>query len=152
MQCRMFGTGELEDEDRCRDECMGYPEPEPVDVASSDEENDEKYCAFTDQTDHCRFYFVYGYTPQNKLYIKAQRTKDCPPEPPIFWIISGVVGAIVIVGLLFLLLWKLLTHIHDRAEYARFEKERMSAKWDTGENPIYKQATSTFKNPMYSGK
>ena len=75
VQCRMFGTGEFEDEDQCQEECMNYPEPEPVDVASSDEENDEKYCAFTDQSDHCRFYFVYGYTPQNKLYIKAQRTK-----------------------------------------------------------------------------
>nr|CAD7393555.1 unnamed protein product [Timema cristinae] len=28
----------------------------------------------------------------------------------------------------------------------------MMAKWDTGENPIYKQATSTFKNPTYAGK
>ena len=34
----------------------------------------------------------------------------------------------------------------------RFEKERMLAKWDTGENPIFKQATSTFKNPTYAGK
>jgi len=62
------------------------------------------------------------------------------------------VGAIVLIGLLFLVLWKLLTHIADRREYARFEKERMSAKWDAGENPIYRQATSTFKNPLYSGK
>lgn len=99
-------------------------------MASSDDENDEKYCAFTDHSDGCRFYFVYGYDALGKLYIRAQRAKDCPPEPPIFWIISGVVGAIVLVGLLFILLWKLLTHIHDRAEYARFEKERMSAKWD----------------------
>merc|ERR1719445_2316460 len=28
-------------------------------------------------------------------------------------------------------------------------KRSMLAKWDTGENPIFKQATSTFKNPTY---
>ncbi|XP_021948062.1 integrin beta-PS isoform X1 [Folsomia candida] len=152
VQCRVHGTGEFNQPEICENECVNFPEPEKVDVASSDEESEEKYCAFTDHSDGCRFYFVYGYDVLGKLYIRAQRTKDCPPEPPIFWIISGVVGAIVLVGLLFILLWKLLTHIHDRAEYARFEKERMSAKWDAGENPIYKQATSTFKNPMYSGR
>jgi len=28
-------------------------------------------------------------------------------------------------------MWKVLTTIHDRREYAQFEKERMMAKWDT---------------------
>lgn len=43
----------------------------------------------------------------------------------------GVIGAIVAVGLALLLMWKVLTTIHDRREYAQFEKERMMAKWDT---------------------
>ena len=55
-------------------------------------------------------------------------------------------------GLALILMWKVFTTIHDRREFARFEKERMLAKWDTGENPIFKQATSTFKNPTYAGK
>lgn len=46
-------------------------------------------------------------------------------------IILGVIGAIVAVGLALLFMWKVLTTIHDRREYARFEKERMMAKWDT---------------------
>ena len=45
-------------------------------------------------------------------------------------IVLGVIGAIVAVGLALLLMWKVLTTIHDRREYARFEKERMMAKWD----------------------
>jgi len=28
-------------------------------------------------------------------------------------------------------MWKVFTTIHDRREFARFEKERMLAKWDT---------------------
>lgn len=46
-------------------------------------------------------------------------------------IVLGVIGAIVAVGLALLLMWKVLTTIHDRREYARFEKERMMARWDT---------------------
>ena len=44
-------------------------------------------------------------------------------------IVLGVIGAIVAVGLALLLMWKVLTTIHDRREYAQFEKERMMAKW-----------------------
>jgi integrin beta 1 len=46
-------------------------------------------------------------------------------------IVLGVIGAIVLIGLALLLLWKLLTTIHDRREFAKFENERMMAKWDT---------------------
>lgn len=130
MQCKVHGTGVYEDEEECDAQCKLLPPIQIVDVVNNDDEDDEHYCLFTDESDDCRFYFVYGYDPQGNPYIKAQQTKDCPPEPPVFWIVSGVVGAIVLIGLLFLVLWKLLTHIADRREYARFEKERMSAKWD----------------------
>lgn len=50
---------------------------------------------------------------------------------PILGIILGVIGAIVLIGMALLLLWKLLTTINDRREFAKFEKERMIAKWDT---------------------
>lgn len=44
---------------------------------------------------------------------------------------AGVVAGIVLIGLALLLIWKLLMIIHDRREFARFEKEKMNAKWDT---------------------
>ena len=46
-------------------------------------------------------------------------------------IVLGVIGAIVAIGLALILMWKVFTTIHDRREFARFEKERMLAKWDT---------------------
>ncbi len=89
-------------------------------------------------------------------------------------IVLGVIAGIVILGLLLLLVWKLITVLHDRAEYAKFENERLAARWDTvsvkgegnifelhfqslflklqNENPIYKQATTTFRNPVYQGR
>ena len=43
-------------------------------------------------------------------------------------------GAILLLGLVGLLIWKLLVTIHDRREFARFEEERAKAKWDTVRN------------------
>ena len=42
----------------------------------------------------------------------------------------GVIAAIVAIGLILILMWKAFTTIHDRREFARFEKERAMAKWD----------------------
>jgi len=36
----------------------------------------------------------------------------------------------VIIGFLILLIWKIVTMIHDKREYMKFERERALAKWD----------------------
>lgn len=46
-------------------------------------------------------------------------------------VLMSVMGAILLVGLVALLIWKLLITIHDRREFAKFEEERAKAKWDT---------------------
>jgi len=115
--------------------------------------DDEDYDSSFIDDDDCRATFVYGYNYTNGvLQVWVQNTKECPVVVDIMGIVLGVIGAIVAIGLALILMWKVFTTIHDRREFARFEKERMLAKWDTGENPIYKQATSTFKNPTYAGK
>ena len=45
-------------------------------------------------------------------------------------IVLGVIGGIIAIGLALLLIWKLLVTIHDRREFAKFEKDRQNAKWD----------------------
>jgi len=146
IQCQVFESGPLTAE-----ECSNCSfVPVEVDVAKEENPSD-KQCWFYDDDD-CRVTFVYGYDDENKFVVRVQKTKECPPVLNILGIILGVIGAVVAIGFALLLLWKLFTIIHDRREFARFEKERQMAKWDTGENPIYKQATSTFKNPTYGGK
>ncbi|MCL4127518.1 UNVERIFIED_CONTAM: hypothetical protein GTU68_027418 [Idotea baltica] len=149
VQCQAFGTGELSPEE-CLEECTLFNVTKVV-VATVENPEVENLCSFFDEED-CRFKFVYGYDENKEPFVRVQRTLECPPKLDILGIVLGVIGAIVGVGLLLLVMWKFLTTIHDRREYARFEKERMMAKWDTGENPIYQQATSTFKNPIYGGK
>lgn len=48
-----------------------------------------------------------------------------------------------------LIVWKIVTTVHDRKEYAKFENERSKARWHRGENPLYKPTISTFTNPTY---
>uniref|UniRef100_U5EVW7 Integrin beta n=1 Tax=Corethrella appendiculata TaxID=1370023 RepID=U5EVW7_9DIPT len=151
VQCQMYKTGPLANPDDCAANCTLFT-PIAVDVVEADEEKNENLCTFYDEDD-CRFQFTYKESYEDgKLEVKAQEERECPPKVFMLGIVLGVIAAIVLIGLAILLLWKLLTTIHDRREFARFEKERMMAKWDTGENPIYKQATSTFKNPTYAGK
>lgn len=59
---------------------------------------------------------------------------ECPEGPDILVVLMAVVGAILLLGLVGLLIWKLLITLHDRKEYKKFEEERAKAKWDTVRN------------------
>lgn len=121
----------------------------PVDVLEV--KGNEKLCAFEDSA-RCRISFKYVFDEKNSVNISARRAKDCPAPLNLIAIVSGVSGTVVGAGLFLLLLWKLLTTIHDRRELAKFEKERLIAKWQKEENPIYVEAVSTFRNPTYGGQ
>uniref|UniRef100_A0A914VH59 Integrin beta n=1 Tax=Plectus sambesii TaxID=2011161 RepID=A0A914VH59_9BILA len=115
--------------------------------------NDTQKCNFVDPADGCTFYFLYHYNEMmNNMTVWVRDDKECPGPVPVLPIVLGVTGGIILLGVILLLLWKLLTFLHDRAEYAKFEKERAEAKWNTEENPIFKQATTTFQNPAFGKK
>ncbi|KAK7108922.1 integrin beta-PS-like isoform X2 [Littorina saxatilis] len=147
VQCAAFDSGPLTEE-QCNRDCR----KDLIHIQSElPNRPGIRKCQFKDDDD-CLFSFTYQYMPNGEVDIVVQRTKSCPESVNVLAIVGGVVGGIVAVGLALLLIWKLLTFIHDRREFAKFENERQHAKWDTGGNPIYKQATSTFTNPTYSGK
>ena len=101
-----------------------------VDVVEADTEKEEHYCQYFDEEHVCRFSFVYS-DDDSENKIRASSKLDCPAKIIVLGIVLGVIAAIVLIGLAILLLWKILTTIHDRREFARFEKERMMAKFDT---------------------
>ena len=55
----------------------------------------------------------------------------CPDKSAIIWMIIGIVVGILLVGLALLMIWRLLTAIHDRREFKNFEKERTNARWES---------------------
>ncbi|XP_054478597.1 integrin beta-1a [Anoplopoma fimbria] len=151
VQCRAFGTGEKKD--TCERDCSYFNLIKVKDKLP--QPNDASYpvmhCKERDAND-CWFYYTYAVNNNTEKEVHVVDKLDCPDGPDIIPIVAGVVAGIVLIGLALLLIWKLLMIIHDRREFAKFEKEKMNAKWDTGENPIYKSAVTTVVNPKYEGK
>ncbi|PIO74296.1 integrin beta cytoplasmic domain protein [Teladorsagia circumcincta] len=146
VMCQQWGTGPYNEE-----ECGECPFT-VIPVEKLPELNDTTACQYVDPADDCTFYYLYYYDEAtDNATVWVREHKDCPPPVPVLAIVLGVIAGIVILGIILLLVWKLLTVLHDRAEYAKFNNERLMAKWDTNENPIYKQATTTFRNPVYAG-
>ncbi|KAM4705454.1 integrin beta-1 isoform 2-T2 [Rhinophrynus dorsalis] len=151
VQCRAFQKG---DKQAVCDQCTPFnytlvesrdklPQPGQADALTHCKEKD---------AEDCWFYFTYSVNSNNEVHVHVVQEPECPSGPDIIPIVAGVVAGIVLIGLALLLIWKLLMIIHDRREFAKFEKEKMNAKWDTGENPIYKSAVTTVVNPKYEGK
>ncbi|XP_021476281.2 integrin beta-1 [Oncorhynchus mykiss] len=151
VQCRAFGTGEKKD--TCERDCSYFNLIKVKDRDKLPQPGQAfplMHCKERDAND-CWFYYTYAVNKTEKE-VHVMETLDCPEGPDIIPIVAGVVAGIVLIGLALLLIWKLLMIIHDRREFAKFEKEKMNAKWDTGENPIYKSAVTTVVNPKYEGK
>lgn len=126
--CSAFKLGN-QTESECNEMCLNY-EFEIMETLEVDVDTDETGCSGFDEQD-CKY--LYGYflnVTTNKLSVKVQKQRDCPKPVYVLGLVLGVIAAVVLIGLGLLLLWKLLTTIHDRREFAKFEKERMMAKWD----------------------
>ncbi|XP_072029360.1 integrin beta-1-like [Amphiura filiformis] len=144
VQCKAFQSGEFYSADPQCSQC-----PYPVHIVDElSKRPGSQDCIFQD-VDDCSFIFSYERLKNGSYYLEVQATKICPRPPDVLWVIIGIIVGIILVGLALLFIWRVLTNIHDRREFQQFEKERASARWQTGENPIYKPSTTVFKNPTY---
>ncbi|XP_071966262.1 integrin beta-1-B-like [Antedon mediterranea] len=142
-----FKEGELYENGLCEETCL----TEPIIVDDLEDIGTAQKCKYKDEN-QCVVSFTQEILPNEKLELTIKRDPDCYGGPGVLWIIIGIIIGIILVGLALLLIWRLLTFIHDRREFEQFEKERQDAKWEGGHNPLYKPSTSTFKNPTYSAK
>ncbi|KAK5850897.1 hypothetical protein PBY51_001734 [Eleginops maclovinus] len=148
VECKHFKRGKLFDDNTCSRICKD-------EIVLVDEivlhDTNAVNCTYKDEDD-CVERFQYYEDSSGKSILFVVKEPDCPKGPDILVVLLSVAGAILFLGLAALLIWKLLVTIHDRREFAKFEEERAHAKWDTGHNPLYKGATSTFTNITYRGK
>lgn len=140
MQCKIFQSGPLTKE-QCENCTGNYKRVK--DLVKS-----KKECYFDDD-DGCRFVFAYKIEEDDIITIEVKEDKECPKPVNALAIGLGVTGGIVAIGIATLLIWKLLTFVHDSREYAKFINEQKLSRWNAGDNPLYKQATSTFQNPSF---
>ncbi|XP_035253027.1 integrin beta-3-like isoform X1 [Anguilla anguilla] len=147
VECRHFKRGKLFDEKSCSRICRD--DIQPVDNLSFHDKN-ARNCTYENEDD-CIQHFQYYEDGSGKSILFVVKEPECPEGPNTLVVLLSVIGAILFLGLIGLLIWKLLITIHDRREVAKFEEEKARAKWDTGHNPLYKGATSTFTNVAYRG-
>ncbi|XP_064127038.1 integrin beta-3 isoform X1 [Loxodonta africana] len=147
VECKKFDRGELHEENTCNRYCRDEIE---LVKELKDTGKDAVNCTYKNEDD-CVVRFQYYEDSSGKSILYVVEEPDCPKGPDILVVLLSVMGAILLIGLATLLIWKLLITIHDRKEFAKFEEERARAKWDTANNPLYKQATSTFTNITYRG-
>ncbi|XP_036381784.1 integrin beta-3-like [Megalops cyprinoides] len=147
VECKHFKRGKLFEDKTCARICRD--EIQLVDELVFHDKNAVN-CTYKDEDD-CVERFQYYEDASGKSILYVVKEPDCPKGPDILVVLLSVAGAILFLGLAALLIWKLLVTIHDRREFAKFEEERTRAKWDTGNNPLYKGATSTFTNVTYRG-
>ncbi|KAG1654970.1 Integrin beta-PS [Nymphon striatum] len=130
--CDVHKTGDFADYEFCKNctDRMTIVTEEIVEV----QEEGEQLCFITDEyedEDGCKIRFVYSFNGTMPI-IRAEEEKHClaGDRDALIW---GIIAALLVllIGLLLLLLWKLWTRYKDRRDYAKFEKERESAKWDT---------------------
>merc|ERR1719457_369224 len=87
------------------------------------------------------------------LYIKkfVQETDCAQPINPLV-IVFSVVGAILLIGLILLVVWKMYTHFRDKVEYKQFLEDQKKSRWTQGENPLFNKASVRVENPAFIGK
>ncbi|XP_050510420.1 integrin beta-PS isoform X2 [Diabrotica virgifera virgifera] len=144
VECQAYKTGSLNA--TCATSCTEF-QTQIVHKLESEGLEDVKKCRVP-FNESCFIHFDYYYV-EDKLVVKALDREVCTgPVDPLPWIL-GVIATILIAGFIMLLIWKIVTSIHDKREYAKFENERQKLKWGNNQNPLYKDATSTFANPGY---
>ncbi|XP_043581912.1 integrin beta-PS-like [Bombus pyrosoma] len=156
VECMAYGTGPFAENGKC-DACLHDIDivNKVVEDPEKDQETGARICR-TPGDAGCTFVFKYEYYRGGsggdiKIFkILAEKERACPTPINVLGVAMGLIISTVIIGFFVLLVWKIVTTIHDKREYAKFERERALAKWDRADNPIYKQATSTFSNPTFN--
>uniref|UniRef100_A0A3P8WGT8 Integrin beta n=1 Tax=Cynoglossus semilaevis TaxID=244447 RepID=A0A3P8WGT8_CYNSE len=150
VECQHFKRGQYISDNSCnricRDEIRVVDELGDYETSTTNAVN----CSYKDEND-CVVHFQYHEDESGNSILFVVKEPECPEGANILVVLMATAGAIILLGLAALLIWKLLVTIHDRREFAKFEEERAKAKWDTANNPLYKGATSTFTNVAYRG-
>lgn len=138
VECLVFRTNAA-----CTANCSTYD----VTLVSDMSKEYGQLCSSTDD-DGCSFLYQFKHK-QNAVLVWAQEQTECPVEINPWAIVGGILGAVVLVGLLLLIGWKVVIHFKDKREYESFLKNRSLAIWSENVSPLYKPATTMVKNPLF---
>lgn len=142
-ECKAFNQGSLTKEE-CDQQCTHTTVADKLD----DKPSNVTSCQFPDSSG-CFITFTYEFDSNAMVSIVVKKTKDlCPVEANVALLGGSIAGAIFLVALLLLIIWKILTTCYDSMEYARYQREIDNPDFSRNENPIFKPPVTKFDNPM----
>nr|XP_034309795.1 integrin beta pat-3 isoform X2 [Crassostrea gigas] len=151
VECVGFKQGPFNDttcEERCTDfEIVSilYDEGTKDVVNWYNLTENHRSCILRD-TSGCLIYFNINKT-DFKRSIQIKSRKQCPERPTDSLIIGlGISGAVVLVGLILIFIWKILSFIYDTVEYSRYKADIRDPLWEKSGKPIYMECTPTTQN------
>ncbi|XP_046961775.1 integrin beta pat-3-like [Vanessa cardui] len=97
------------------------------------------------------FKYYYSTSSNSKLHLIIQNELEKPPIANVWIAVGSVIGAVLLIGLITLIAWKILVDLHDKREYDKFANESAAAGFDTSINPLYQSPATNFQNPAYDG-
>ncbi|XP_066138889.1 integrin beta-PS-like [Euwallacea fornicatus] len=147
VECQAYQSGPLANSTVCANNCTTFSTQIIKKLDETTNKGGQK-CRVLVEGD-CTIQFEYSYDEDDNLVLVAEENKICPYLPQHLVYILGVIASVLLVGIITLIIWKIVTTVHDKSEYARFLKERDKTTWSNGENPLYKPGTSHFQNPAY---
>ncbi|XP_045105712.1 LOW QUALITY PROTEIN: integrin beta-PS-like [Portunus trituberculatus] len=118
VKCLVSGS-----EAACNATCSGYD----VTIVSDMSKVYGLPCSSTSD-DECRIFYQFKHK-KGAVSLWIQKQKECPEEINVWAVMGGILGAVVVVGLLLLIAWKIVTHFKDKREYETFMKNRSMAIW-----------------------
>lgn len=148
VECQAYKSGVFANVSDCALNCTSFTTKLVKKLNETASESATK-CRVAVEGD-CTMVFEYTYNENGDLVVIAEEEKICPYLPPLLVYIHGVIGSVLLLGILTLIIWKVVTTVHDKNEYARFLNEKNNTKWNSDENPLYKPGTSHFQNPVYN--
>ncbi|XP_056008967.1 integrin beta-6-like [Ostrea edulis] len=147
VECIGFKQGRY-NETTCNRKCRNVETVPLLEEASIDNGTSVTVCVLQDEFGCIINFNVHDLEMGQRILIKS--TKRCPPSPPDPLTIGlSLSGAIFLIGLLLLVIWKILTMLYDSMEYSKFESEIQNPAWEQSENPIYKECVTTVQNPLH---
>ncbi len=155
VECLAFGTGPLSGQDSACSDCGANIEYAEVTKDNlTVEALEEAACTF-DNDAGCSFTFTSLPIGDRRisvfLHLTEKGEKDVCPDVNALTISLSLFGAILLIGLLALLIWKCYIVVDDRRIVAKFDKETKDLLYATNQNPndIYRSPITKYENPMY---
>ncbi|KAM4700876.1 integrin beta-7 isoform 1-T3 [Discoglossus pictus] len=140
-ECRAFGTGPLSDS--CTVSCQ-HVNITMIEASESVLRENEGWCQEKGEDTLIKFSVTEEGNTVHITVMEKPAVEDQTQK-----LILGLVLGIAFIGLMIIVVYRITIEVYDRQEFKRFQKARKQEQWNEENNPLYRSATTTVRNPNF---